>query len=52
MAWPLAAGNLLYIGASDLVPEVNKHPSGKGNWLYFVAFIVGIILMLLFKLLS
>lgn len=49
---PLAAGNFLYIGASDLVPEVNKHQSGKSNWLCFVAFISGTFLMLLFKLLS
>jgi zinc and cadmium transporter len=26
---PLAAGNFLYIGASDLVPEVNKAHSLK-----------------------
>lgn len=49
---PLAAGNFLYIGASDLVPELNKHQSGKSNWLCFVAFILGILLMLSFKLLS
>src|SRR5690606_37297228 len=28
---PLAAGNFLYIGASDLVPEVNKARSARAN---------------------
>ena len=49
---PLAAGNFIYIGASDLVPEVNKHQSGKSNSIYFVTFITGVLLMLLLKLLS
>ncbi|AEP31095.1 ZIP family metal transporter [Brumicola nitratireducens] len=48
---PLAAGNFLYIGASDLVPEVNKQDSDTNNWVYFIAFLVGILLMLLFKIL-
>jgi zinc and cadmium transporter len=42
---PLAAGNFLYIGASDLVPEVNKaHTVGKGA-LNFVAFVLGLGLL-------
>lgn len=49
---PLAAGNFLYIGASDLLPEVNKHHSEKSNWRHIVPFFVGILLMLMFKLLS
>lgn len=47
---PLAAGNFLYIGASDLVPEINKHHSQNSNWIDFIAFISGILLLLLFKL--
>ncbi|HUE96571.1 MAG TPA: ZIP family metal transporter [Longimicrobiaceae bacterium] len=39
---PLAAGNFLYIGASDLVPEVNKAHSLKSNLLHFVLFASGL----------
>jgi zinc and cadmium transporter len=42
---PLAAGNFLYIGASDLVPEVNKSHSFKTNLLHFVAFAAGLGLL-------
>jgi zinc and cadmium transporter len=42
---PFAAGNFLYIGASDLVPEVNKHGDVRSNILHFVSFIVGIALL-------
>ena len=42
---PLAAGNFLYIGASDLVPEVNKSHSLKTNLLHFVAFAAGLGLL-------
>lgn len=46
---PLAAGNFLYIGASDLLPEVNKNRSEKSNWIYVLPFFVGILLMLQVK---
>jgi len=42
---PLAAGNFLYIGASDLVPEVNKAHSFKANVLHFVVFAAGLGLL-------
>lgn len=35
---PLAAGNFLYIGASDLVPEVNKAHTATSNLLHFTLF--------------
>ena len=38
---PFAAGNFLYIGASDLVPEVNKHESLAVNFVHFAAFVAG-----------
>jgi zinc and cadmium transporter len=38
---PFAAGNFLYIGASDLVPEVNKHDSFAVNAVHFAAFVTG-----------
>jgi zinc and cadmium transporter len=42
---PLAAGNFLYIGASDLVPEVNKAHALKTNLLHFVLFASGLGLL-------
>lgn len=38
---PFAAGNFLYIGASDLVPEVNKHDNLAVNLVHFAAFVAG-----------
>ena len=46
---PFAAGNFLYIGASDLVPEVNKHGEIKTNVVHFLAFAGGLLLMWLIK---
>ena len=42
---PFAAGNFIYIGASDLVPEVNKHRAGGASVLHFVSFVAGIGLL-------
>jgi len=47
---PFAAGNFLYIGASDLVPEVNKHCNPRGNAANVVVFMFGLALMLLVKI--
>jgi zinc and cadmium transporter len=43
VAWlvPFAAGNFLYIGASDLVPEIKEHPSAKANLVHLTAFLAG-----------
>lgn len=38
---PFAAGNFIYIGASDLVPEVNKHREVRQNVIHFFAFLLG-----------
>jgi zinc and cadmium transporter len=46
---PFAAGNFLYIAASDLVPEVNKHHDLGTNAIHFVSFVAGILLLLLLK---
>jgi len=48
---PFAAGNFIYIGASDLIPEVNKHEEVKTNIVNYAAFITGILLMLMIKIL-
>lgn len=47
---PFAAGNFIYIGASDLVPEVNKHGDIKANIIHFLSFVLGIGLMWIIKL--
>jgi len=47
---PLAAGNFLYIAASDLVPEVNRHFGWRRNLAHFGAFAAGIVLLLALRL--
>jgi len=42
---PLAAGNFLYIGASDLVPEVNKPRALGESFLHFAVFAAGVAMM-------
>ena len=42
---PFAAGNFIYIGASDLVPEVNKHHGAATDLLLFVSFAAGIAVL-------
>jgi len=43
---PFAAGNFIYIGASDLIPEVNKHENFLKNILHFSCFCAGILILL------
>jgi zinc and cadmium transporter len=40
-----AAGNFVYIGASDLVPEVNRHRDARMNLLHFGAFVAGVAVL-------
>jgi zinc and cadmium transporter len=47
---PLAAGNFIYIAASDLVPEVHKQTQRGTNLLHLPAFFAGLGLLLLLKL--
>ena len=42
---PFAAGNFIYIGASDLVPEINRHGETGRNLAHFAAFAAGIGLL-------
>ena len=42
---PFAAGAFLYIGASDLVPEVNRERGGRRNLVHFVSFALGLVLL-------
>jgi len=47
---PFAAGNFIYIGASDLVPEINKHDKLSANAIHFVAFAAGVALLWVIRL--
>ncbi len=47
---PVAAGNFIYIGATDLVPEFKNHYDTKKNILYFFTFVAGIALTFLIKI--
>jgi zinc and cadmium transporter len=49
---PFAAGNFLYIAASDLVPEVNRHHLLGTNLLHFASFTAGIALLVIIKIAS
>jgi len=48
---PFAAGNFIYIAASDLIPEIKQKLSIKKSLIYFIVFLSGIMVMLLTKLL-
>jgi zinc and cadmium transporter len=47
---PFAAGNFIYIGASDLIPEIKSHADIRVNVIHFAAFVTGAALMLAVKL--
>lgn len=42
---PFAAGNFIYIGASDLIPEVRGDGSARSSALHFAAFVAGVALL-------
>lgn len=42
---PFAAGNFIYIGATDLIPEVNKHSTLVNNIFHFLFFAIGIFIL-------
>jgi len=48
---PFAAGNFIYIAASDLIPEIKEKLNIRKSLVYFIIFLSGIILMLVTKLL-
>lgn len=48
---PFAAGNFIYIAASDLIPEIKHKVSIKKSIVHFIVFLSGIGFMLLVKLL-
>ncbi len=48
---PFAAGNFIYIAASDLIPEIKSGESLKKGLIHFSAFIAGILLILIVRLL-
>lgn len=46
---PFAAGNFIYIASSDLIPEIKHCESVKAGAIHFLAFILGIALLLAVK---
>lgn len=42
---PFAAGNFLYIGAADLIPEVNKEAAVNISSIHLFAFVVGLLFL-------
>lgn len=46
---PFAAGNFIYIGATDLIPEVNKQNHSRGNIMNTGIFILGLCMMWIIK---
>ncbi len=49
---PFAAGHFIYIAAADLIPEI-KHRENLGRSIvHFVAFLGGIVIMLLARLID
>jgi zinc and cadmium transporter len=44
---PFAAGNFIYIGASDLVPEIREHPQLGTSLVHLGAFVLGLVLLFL-----
>ncbi len=46
-----AAGNFIYIGASDLIPEVNKARTIPQSIIHFTAFTAGLLFLLVIRLL-
>lgn len=49
---PFAAGNFLYIGAADLIPEIKMNHGLKTNTVHFLAFVVGLALLLAIRVLA
>ena len=45
----IAAGSFLYISTSDLIPELHKEPNFKKSIKSFILFVLGLLLIALFK---
>lgn len=46
---PFAAGNFLYIGAADLIPEIKKGRNFSHNVVHFAAFVAGLVILLVLR---
>lgn len=47
---PIAAGGFIYVGASDLIPEIRKEQNIRKSTTYLITFMIGILLMYVLKL--
>ncbi|QDT89907.1 Zinc transporter ZupT [Gimesia algae] len=48
---PFAAGNFIYIGAADLIPEIKQATDVRTNIVHLLSFISGLVLLLIIRLL-
>lgn len=49
---PFAAGNFLYIAASDLIPEIKEDENAPNGFILYTAFLSGVSFILLLKLIE
>ena len=47
---PFAAGNFLYIGATDLIPEIKHYHGLATNALHFMSFLSGLLILLVIRI--
>lgn len=47
---PFGAGNFIYIGASDLIPQIKKGENMKQNIIHFIFLLTGLLILLLLSL--
>lgn len=47
---PFAAGNFVYIGATDLIPEIKHFHGVQTNLIYFSSFLLGITMLLIVRI--
>ncbi|QDT91533.1 Zinc transporter ZupT [Gimesia algae] len=48
---PFAAGNFIYIGAADLIPEIKQATDVRTNIIHLLSFISGLVLLFIIRLL-
>ena len=44
---PFAAGNFIYIAASNLTPQLHRHCGLKDTFLHLIAILLGILIVIL-----
>lgn len=49
---PFAAGNFIYIGATDLIPEVKHYHGRQTNLVHFLSFLLGMGILLVIRIIN